>query len=542
MEQALRDKFRIFSRDGKITSKEIKKGVESVGGRISDSEAQNLLLRISGSDRRMTENEYVYGIMNYVRPGSAPDPNNPIVYRYQAPPTYGPAGYVPPPPYASTAPPYGSSSYNQNFDVTIARRQLKDFYAQSCRDGTIDSKEISTACLMFGVNVPPPQATSMLQQIAGPERRITESKFVENLLQYVCTAKGVPYQPNSKPFNAYMARDKLKDYYREACADGIVETKEIQFAVGLFDLPCDKETANALIQAIAGAERKITQPKFVNIILEHVCTRKGVPPPPPEQVGPFDVNLARRNLESYYQSACSDGIVDVSEVRTAVQLFDIPCDAPTANALIQAIAGADRRITQTKFVETVLEHVCQRKGIPKPPLPVPLGNSFSSVPGPSPYGAPPQPGYPPQYNTYGAPPPGPAYQQPPPGYGAPPPGYAAPPTGYSAPPLPPPPGYGVPQQGYSVPPPAFSGQITSGPNANAPDPTVAAGVGVYFDQASMGGIINTNHVIHICTQYGVGCDVNGADQLLKIVAAPDNRITREKFVHHVGVYITRYKK
>ncbi|KAH7815166.1 uncharacterized protein MONOS_12211 [Monocercomonoides exilis] len=293
MEEKLRKKYKKYSKDRSISTKEVKKCVEKVGGTINDTQAQQLLLQMAGSDRRMTENEFVYGIMNYVKPGSAP--------------------------------------------------------------------QVSGASIPFG---------------------------------------------SSAPFGA---------------------------------------------------------PSFA----------------------PFDPNQARQQLSTYYAGACADGVVETKEVQAAVTMFGIMCDPPTATSLIQQIAGPERRITQQKFVETILGFVCSRKGLPPPPPP-----------------------------GFGAPPPPP----PPPGYGMPP-----PPTGLG---------------GYAPP----AGAITYGPGATHPNPTVAAGLVSIYAHSASDGSIDCGEVIKACNQFGVGCDQAGAAQLLSIVAAPEGRITQEKFVHHIGVYITRNMK
>ncbi|KAH7826095.1 uncharacterized protein MONOS_14855 [Monocercomonoides exilis] len=316
MEEKIRKKYKKYAKDRSISTKEVKKCVEKVGGSITEAQAQQLLFQMAGSDRRMTEDEFTYGIMNYVRPGSAPVlGGGPMPYG--APPMYGSST-----PYGAPAP-YGAPS---------------------------------------------------------------------------------PY---------------------------------------------------------------------------------GAPPP----AAPFDPFQARQQLVSYYAGACSDGVVETKEVQAAVTMFGVVCDPATATSLIQQIAGPERRITQQKFVETILGFVCSRKGLPPPPPP-----------------------------GYGAPPPPPGYGMPPP-----PPGYG----GY-APPAPAPSGY--------APPP---GAITYGPGATYPNQTVAAGLASFYARAAADGAIDSGEVIKACNQFGVGCDQAGAAQLLSIVAAPEGRITQDKFVHHIGVYVTR---
>lgn len=261
----------------------------------------------------------------------------------------------------------------------------------------------------------------------------------------------------------------------------------------------------------------------------------GAPPPPPAPYpgygtppapGSSEMQNMEMKLNAYYSGACSDGAIDTNEVIAALKMFDIHIEKPAATALLRDIAGPTRRINQGSFTRTIIDYVMKRR--PQGSFPArestppygqyapPYGSS-----GQPPYGAPPP-------QTYSYPPPGPSYAPPPP----PPPSGYSPPSGY-----PPPPTYGSPP---SAPDPSLPpGAITYGPMATHPNPTVAAGLTSYYVKAAEDGTIDGNEVIKACHQYGVGCDMAVAAQLLAIVAAPEGKITQSKFAHHIGVYITR---
>ncbi|KAH7830623.1 uncharacterized protein MONOS_669 [Monocercomonoides exilis] len=231
----------------------------------------------------------------------------------------------------------------------------------------------------------------------------------------------------------------------------------------------------------------------------------GYQPPP-------DRRQMEIQLNAYYAGACSDGVIDTNEVMNAVKLFGITIDITTARSLLQQIAGPARHINQAGFTNTIIDFVLSRR-------PPPCYYSSQS------YGSPAPPYSSPTYGSpsYGAPPP------PPPGYG----GFAPPPPAPPPAPIP----TSLPP-GYSPPP----GAITAGPSATYPNAQVASGLTKFYAEAAADGTIDGNEVIKACRMFGVGCDMAGASQLLAIVAAPEGRITQSKFVHHIGVYITRNLK
>ncbi|KAA6383199.1 MAG: hypothetical protein EZS28_021273 [Streblomastix strix] len=152
---------------------------------------------------------------------------------------------------------------------------------------------------------------------------------------------------------------------------------------------------------------------------------------------------------------------------------------------------------------------------------------------------------------YGQPPPGyppPAGYPPPPGYGAPPSGYpqsagfpppAYPPAGYPPPSGYPQPGY-PPQPGYGA--PAYGAPVAYGPQSQAPDPAVQAYVAQTYAQVAADGRVDANEVIRICQAYQVACDQTTAAQILTAAAGPMRAITKDTFVYHVSLYITRNRR
>ncbi|KAH7828110.1 uncharacterized protein MONOS_5053 [Monocercomonoides exilis] len=177
-------------------------------------------------------------------------------------------------------------------------------------------------------------------------------------------------------------------------------------------------------------------------------------------------------LAAYYAGARTDSMIDTNAVLTAVGLFGVSIDKPTAASLLQQIAGPRKTITQDSFVRSVIAFVYKKYSIPLPPPRLPPPSVQISLPSYLPYN--PKP---------------------------------------------------------SV--------VRSGPHATHPDPSVADTIASFYQTAAAGGRIDGNAVIKICHHYHVGCDMAVAAQLLAIVAAPEGLITQEKFVHHIGVYITR---
>ncbi|KAA6375631.1 MAG: hypothetical protein EZS28_028842 [Streblomastix strix] len=72
-----------------------------------------------------------------------------------------------------------------------------------------------------------------------------------------------------------------------------------------------------------------------------------------------------------------------------------------------------------------------------------------------------------------------------------------------------------------------------------PDPVIAQRIATFYSLAASQGRINSNAVIDICAQNGVGCTSDVARQILSTAAGAEQKVTQEKFVYHVGLYISK---
>ncbi|KAA6337172.1 MAG: hypothetical protein EZS28_052814 [Streblomastix strix] len=72
-----------------------------------------------------------------------------------------------------------------------------------------------------------------------------------------------------------------------------------------------------------------------------------------------------------------------------------------------------------------------------------------------------------------------------------------------------------------------------------PDPAIAQLITIFYTQAASQGRINSNAVIDICAQNGVACTSDIARQILSTAAGPEQKVTQDKFVYHVGLYISK---
>ncbi|KAA6362856.1 MAG: hypothetical protein EZS28_041617 [Streblomastix strix] len=72
-----------------------------------------------------------------------------------------------------------------------------------------------------------------------------------------------------------------------------------------------------------------------------------------------------------------------------------------------------------------------------------------------------------------------------------------------------------------------------------PDPVIAQRIATFYTQAASQGRINSNAVIDICAQNGVACTSDVARQILSTAAGPEQKVTQDKFVYHIGLYMSK---
>ncbi|KAA6399178.1 MAG: hypothetical protein EZS28_005285 [Streblomastix strix] len=264
-------------------------------------------------------------------------------------------------------------------------------------------------------------------------------------------------------------------------------------------------------------------------------------------------------LECYYAGAVTDECIDTKEVQGATLLFGIQLSVLEAQQLLRQIAGVRQSMTQQSFVETIIGFVQsrhQQKIQSIPPYMKPSVALLQIPPYAEPSYASPsyQQGYSgsqtlphivqnPYYNKYinsypqisphpqiqqssslphlpqsQQPPIANQYQQSPIG------GYLQqssvyqPPVGYQ-----PPIGYQQEMDQY----------------VSQPDTVIAQRIATFYTQTASQGMINSNAVIDICAQNGVACTSDVARQILSTAAGPEQKVTQDKFVHHVGLYMSK---
>ncbi|KAA6366629.1 MAG: hypothetical protein EZS28_037844 [Streblomastix strix] len=72
-----------------------------------------------------------------------------------------------------------------------------------------------------------------------------------------------------------------------------------------------------------------------------------------------------------------------------------------------------------------------------------------------------------------------------------------------------------------------------------PDTLIAQQIATFYTQAASQGRINSNAVIDICAPNGVSCTSDVARQILSTAAGPEQKATQDKFVYHIGLYISK---
>ncbi|KAA6365912.1 MAG: hypothetical protein EZS28_038560, partial [Streblomastix strix] len=81
-----------------------------------------------------------------------------------------------------------------------------------------------------------------------------------------------------------------------------------------------------------------------------------------------------------------------------------------------------------------------------------------------------------------------------------------------------------------------------GPQSQTPDPAVTTYITPIYDSIAASGRIDSNEVIKICQAYNITCDQATAAQILTAAAGPQKNVTKDLFVFHVSLYITRNRK
>ncbi|KAA6368561.1 MAG: hypothetical protein EZS28_035912, partial [Streblomastix strix] len=72
-----------------------------------------------------------------------------------------------------------------------------------------------------------------------------------------------------------------------------------------------------------------------------------------------------------------------------------------------------------------------------------------------------------------------------------------------------------------------------------PDPVIAQRIATFYTLATSQGMINSNAVIDICAPNGVACTSDVARQILSTTAEPEQKVTQDKFVYHIGLYFSK---
>jgi hypothetical protein len=168
MEYHIREDYKRYCRDGSISTKEVRECVFAHGGRIDDYTCTQLLTTIAGADRRITEDEFTFEILNFL--------------------------------FKSQPVPYGLfPNSSEPFDPYRARDVLHQFYSEAAGDNVVETREVRSAVFKFGLPCEASKAQELILMIAGPERRITRAKFVETLLGYICQMHRVAVPPPQSP-------------------------------------------------------------------------------------------------------------------------------------------------------------------------------------------------------------------------------------------------------------------------------------------------------------------------------------------------------
>ncbi|KAA6386022.1 MAG: hypothetical protein EZS28_018453 [Streblomastix strix] len=72
-----------------------------------------------------------------------------------------------------------------------------------------------------------------------------------------------------------------------------------------------------------------------------------------------------------------------------------------------------------------------------------------------------------------------------------------------------------------------------------PDTLIAQRFATFYTLEASQGRVNSNAVIYICAPNGVACTSDVARQILSTAAGPEQKVTQDKFVYHVGMYMSK---
>ncbi|KAJ4454690.1 hypothetical protein PAPYR_10550 [Paratrimastix pyriformis] len=245
MQEVLKQFYRKAAGDGCVQVQEIVQACSICGMSIDPNSASNLLVKLAGPDRRLTEHEFAAGLARFAEDNLGP--------------------------------------------------QLRSFFQRACSDGMLQLAEIQQVLGMFGISIDLPTAQQVLVRIAGRDQRVTEREFVRGVLDFVAERKfammTMSTMPNMSPMSMpnqlptmygqpmmgsglTPAQMQLKMFFGQACADGMLQVGEVQQACAMCGLQVDPVTAQQLIVQIAGADQRITEMEFVNGILRFVQTQQ----------------------------------------------------------------------------------------------------------------------------------------------------------------------------------------------------------------------------------------------------------------------------
>ncbi|KAK2939898.1 hypothetical protein BLNAU_25192 [Blattamonas nauphoetae] len=297
------------------------------------------------------------------------------------------------------------------------RRQLVIYYAGACADGIVDSQEIVTALKMFDVIIDINQARQLLQPPPGQYQQYPPpTQYGQQPLQQSYTQQP-PYQPYGQPqpptpaygqapYNpsspsAYNPALSQSGYAQNAS----YQTPPLPKHSPLLGSPPRSRTPSS--RASTGRRRSLGPPSAppAEDFPQHPpqgyappCATNPPPPapppsygappqqlpspygsgghtqdPPPSSVAPYSQPPApmggplpphiESQLNSFYVHATQTGNFNTQQTVQACRLFGVSCDNDTAIRLLTEVAGAERRVTQARFVEVVGRYIASRSKI-----------------------------------------------------------------------------------------------------------------------------------------------------------------------------------
>ncbi|KAK2963084.1 hypothetical protein BLNAU_2107 [Blattamonas nauphoetae] len=316
--------------DGIVDSQEIVTALKMFDVIIDINQARQLLVEIAGPQRRVNQDSFIAVLMNYiqrVRPSPYP-PQQPPPGQYQQYPPPTQYGQQPlqqshtqqPPyqPYGQPQPPtpaYGQAPYNPSSPSAYNPALSQSGYAQNASYQT----------------PPPPQTLPTPGQPSPQPNTLQQSIYGQT---------PIPSAPPSAPPAEDFPQHPQQGYAPPCATNPPPPAPPPSYGAPPQQLPSPYGS---------GGHTQDPPPSSVAPYSQ----------PPAPMGGPLPPHIESQ-LNSFYVHATQTGNFNTQQTVEACRLFGVSCDNDTAIRLLTEVAGAERRVTQARFVEVVGRYIASR--------------------------------------------------------------------------------------------------------------------------------------------------------------------------------------